>query len=192
MESEIKKKKLLRTGNYKINSKICTHEWIDISELLDDESVMKKIVSKFYEESKEVIDKYGKENVIIVAAGTEGLKIGTLLAYGLGCLFTYYIPEYMEKSQQDISIECENKQIIIVTDAIATGDTVDEIISNCKIKDSMIKKILSIFGREIKGNASWKYEKIAVYLNTSFQLDVIKQEECQIKQAYGKCICIDM
>lgn len=192
LEEEIRKKKLLRTGNYKINSKICTHEWIDIAELLDDEAVMKKIVSKFFELSKNVVSQYGKENVIIVAAGTEGLKIGTLLAYALGCLYTYYIPEYMEKSEQDISIECENKHIIIVTDAIATGDTVDEIINKCKIQVSMIKNILSIFGREIKDNESWKYEKVAVYLNTSFQLDVIKQEECQIKQAYGKCICTDM
>lgn len=192
LEEEIRKKKLLRTGNYKINSKICTHEWIDIAELLDDESVMKRIVSKFFELSKDVVDEYGKENVIIVAAGTEGLKIGTLLAYGLGCLYTYYIPEYMEKSQQDISIECKNKQIIVVTDAIATGETVDEIINKCNISVSNIAKILSIFGREIKDNEKWKNETKAVYLNTSFLLDVIVQEECQIKQAYGKCICIDM
>lgn len=193
LENYIKKKKLLRTGNYKINSKICTHEWIDIAELLEDEEVIKRIVSKFYEKSKEIIEEKGTENVIIIGAGLEGLKIGTLLAYGLGCLYTYYIPGYMEKSQHDISIDCKNKSIIIVTDAIVTGETIDDIITGCSIEPNNVKKILSIFGREIsKSRKKWKYEKISAYLNASFQLDVISQDDCQIRQAYGKCVCIDI
>jgi orotate phosphoribosyltransferase len=193
LEDYIKSKKLLRTGNYKINSKVCTHEWIDIVELLENEDVVKRIVSKFFEISKEIIEQYGTERVIIIGAGLEGLKIGALLAYSLGCLYTYYIPGYMEKSQHDISIECKNKKIVIVTDAIATGETTEDIISECKIEQKNIIKILSVFGREVnKNRETWKYEEITVYLNTSFRLDIISQEDCQIKQTYGKCVCIDI
>ena len=165
-------------------------------EIIHQITIYEKMIHEFNEMIKD-------RDVLIVGIDFLGMMIATKLAIVSQKPFTYAIPKKNEKyfSDHDKKIKICNKNIIIVTDVIVTGETVNNVIDELKyiygVDQDRIEKILTVFRRQATSNSSKKpkienhlseFEDKIISLNNEIYIELCFKKKCIFKEN-NICIC---
>lgn len=187
LKQYIENKNLLDGGHYKINSTYCSRDWIDTNEIIETEKICDVCIENFADHCAK--NKFN-ENSIIIGLDLEGSILASLLAMKLNLPFQYVIPAKSENKNSTNDIEQalpENKNIIIVTDAVCTYDTIYTTIDKYNLHKRVIA-IYTLLYREskLKNSISNKLKKITFCINKDFPMEIIKREDCKYKKCIAK------
>ena len=179
---------LLEGGHYKLNKKYCSRDWIDTNEIIETNEICRICIEEFASHcGKKGYDK----NSIIIGLDLEGSIIASLLAMRTNLPFQFVIPAKSKDRNSVNDIEHElpsGKNIIIVTDAVCTYDTICTTIDRYNLGGRVVA-IYSLLYRESAIKDTKEIEslkKITYCINKDFSMEVIKRDECKYKGS--KCI----
>jgi orotate phosphoribosyltransferase len=140
---------LLKSGHYIIDENRVARDWIDVEELLKNKEYFNHIINKF-------IEKVDKTNhYLIIGVDFNGLMMSSLIAFKTGNKVAHAISKNDSKfSMQELDLSlCEFKDlddpIIIITDVLVTGETIEKVIKKYGIRKEKVMRIFSIFKREM-------------------------------------------
>ena len=182
---EVNKRNLIKFGHYLLNEKYCARDWIDTQEVVETKVILNKVVEAIV---KDINSKEHKK-YIIVGVDLVGALLASRVAFSLQSPLSYIVPEKDENNNANQEIELnieEDAEIILVTDAIVTYDTIHKAISKYGLSNR-IDSIYTIFFRQ-----SDKVECKSVYLekthsiNNAFYIELYEKEKC----IYNKNMCI--
>lgn len=182
---EVNKRNLIKFGHYLLNEKYCARDWIDTQEVVETKVILNKVVEAIV---KDINSKEHKK-YIIVGVDLVGALLASRVAFSLQSPLSYIVPEKDENNNANQEIELnieEDAEIILVTDAIVTYDTIHKAISKYGLANR-IDSIYTIFFRQ-----SDKVECKSVYLekthsiNNAFYIELYEKEKC----IYNKNKCI--
>lgn len=182
---EVNKRNLIKFGHYLLNEKYCARDWIDTQEVVETKVILNKVVEAIV---KDINSKEHKK-YIIVGVDLVGALLASRVAFSLQSPLSYIVPEKDENNNANQEIELnieEDAEIILVTDAIVTYDTIHKAISKYGLANR-IDSIYTIFFRQ-----SDKVECKSVYLekthsiNNAFYIELYEKEICMYNK--NKCI----
>lgn len=182
---EVNKRNLIKFGHYLLNEKYCARDWIDTQEVVETKVILNKVVEAIV---KDINSKEHKK-YIIVGVDLVGTLLASRVAFSLQSPLSYIVPEKDENNNANQEIELnieEDAEIILVTDAIVTYDTIHKAISKYGLANR-IDSIYTIFFRQ-----SDKVECKSVYLekthsiNNAFYIELYEKEICMYNK--NKCI----
>lgn len=202
LTKEVNCRHLLKVGHFLLDDIYCARDWIDIKELIETKKIAEEIV--------EILVNYIKNNEdlskrnLVVGLDLEGALVASRVAMGIKVPFSYIIPvkDHMNSSSKEFEISINNfDNVILITDAIVTFDTIQKALENIEKENCMTDKqilnkvssIYSIFYRKcnLKENTNVKELKGKTYcLNMDFPAELFKKEECPyIKK--GQCLALN-
>lgn len=182
---EVNKRNLIKFGHYLLNEKYCARDWIDTQEVVETKVILNKVVEAIV---KDINSKEHKK-YIIVGVDLVGALLASRVAFSLQSPLSYIVPEKDENNNANQEIELnieEDAEIILVTDAIVTYDTIHKAVSKYALANR-IDSIYTIFFRQ-----SDKVECKSVYLekthsiNNAFYIELYEKEKCMYNK--NKCI----
>ncbi|WP_088227824.1 phosphoribosyltransferase [Desulfosporosinus sp. FKB] len=140
--------RLIQSGHWEIDGNNCARDWIDVPKLLTNPLYFDSITSKF-------INRIQGNNCYLLGIDINGLRMASYIGFMTGNPFSYIIPErykaYHSKHETNLEIP-KDMSIILITDVIVTGNTLNNTIEDLKkvysVKDEDITEIFSIFYRE--------------------------------------------
>ena len=141
----IKEHSLIKIGHFKISKKESARDWIDTQEIMSSSFIMSRIAEEI---SGEI-----EENDFIVGVGVDGVKLAAAVSVASRKPFTYIIPKSEENdfSKYDKEHEiCSDKNVVILTGVIVTGQTVEQAICSLEesgIGEDRIRCIITLFSR---------------------------------------------
>lgn len=187
LRKHIEENNLLEGGHYKLNEKYCSRDWIDTNEIIETNKVCSICIEQFA--SHCINCEFDKESIII-GLDLEGSIIASLLAMRINLPFQFVIPAKSKEknSQNDIEHELpSNKNIIIVTDAVCTYDTICTTIDRYNLKGRVVA-IYSLLYREsnIVSEEIESLKKITYCINKDFPMEVLKVDDCKYKKCIAK------
>ena len=187
LKEYIETKNLLDGGHYKINNKYCSRDWIDTNEIIETGKICDLCIEKFAEHC---IKKRFHEDSIIIGLDLEGSILASLLAMKLNLPFQYVIPAKSEEKNSTNDIEENlptNKNIIIVTDAVCTYDTICTTLDKYKLHERVVA-IYTLLYREskLKSSIKVKLKEKTFCINKDFPMELIKRGDCNYKKCIAK------
>lgn len=129
-------------GHYVVTEDYCERDWINLREVVVDKVIADEIIQKI---ACEIADQYGSntKRPIIVGMEDNGLILASQIASRLGYPFTYVIPKnfnWEKSSSKEKFVEFDAyDKIIIITDAIATFQTLGATCEQYEILDKVCK-----------------------------------------------------
>lgn len=173
----------LKSGHFYVDTdgKCCARDWIDTDHMLQDDMIRDEVISRFYTQ----ISGYRYN---ILGIGHNGLLLASILGFQTSNPFSYIIQsghkKYNVPSDQNISIDSRYK-IILVTDAIVTGNTINEAITelskNYSITSDGIFKVFTIFYRKSlydHSQSSILFADKLFSLNNVLDIELCKKPQC--------------
>lgn len=187
----IETNKLLSPGHFIMNSRYCVDDWIDTRAILEDRDIYNKCVRIFIEHMK--INKY--DNAFLIGLDLQGSLLASTIGIILGIPFTYIIPVHKidQNSEHDMGQEfSQEKNIVLFTDAVTTGHSIDEACASYKISAESIRAIYTILYRPVKNDKekddmSEKYMRKVYYVNDSYSVRLLDRNKCD-RNREDKCL----
>lgn len=183
IKERVLKENLYKSGHFVISSSRHARDWIDTSKFLEHIPTLNEIVNTFNAILQQT--NHSSDDTILIGDGFPGLIISSQLGFigNYGCT---YIKKLYHQSfsgySLDLSSMSNGKKIVLVTDVIAMGETIektiDNLITNHLIAPERISQILSVFYRK-SSEANKKpnkdiFQKL-IYLNEDFPIQFCKQ-----------------
>lgn len=176
---------LLHDGHYYIDDKRYSRDWIDTNAILTNSTYLGELTDIFSIYLNSLV---GKGNVNIVGEGFPGIILASSLAFQNGFPLTYHIPHQYDAHHSDpeknININKEDK-IVIVTDVIVTGKTIDKtietLINRYCLTFENILSILCVFFRPPLNQKSSLPSKLAskiACINSSMPIEICNKNKC--------------
>lgn len=202
LTQEIKRRHLLKVGHFLLDDIYCARDWVDIKEIVETKTIADKIIGCFIDHIKSTCDLEKKS--LIVGLDLEGALLASRVAMGLKKPFSYIIPvkEHGHVSSKESEISIKNyDNIILVTDAIVTYDTIKSALQEIMKENELSKEVLmekvthiyTIFYRKnnlLKLEGIEELEEKSFCLNMDFPVELFKKEKCHyIKQ--GQCLALN-
>lgn len=190
----VKRKHLLKVGHFLLDEIYCARDWIDTQEIIETRKIVDDIVIHMV---KHINKNFGDlTNCLILGLDLEGAVLASRVGTSLQTPFSYLIPtkeiENNAGKEREISID-EYEKYIIITDAIATYQTIKKVLASSlgKVGSERILQIYTVFYRqpinnEIKADCSL-VEKTSC-INQEFRVEVFPKKDCQ----YNKEFCYGM
>ncbi len=187
----IKNNRLFSGGHYLITETYCATDWIDSNEIIETKRIINQCIKVF---AQDIFKNSYDNDSIILGLDFSGSMIAAQLAYNTNMPFQYIISSKSksEHAQEDINSNLPiDKNIILVTDVIATYSTIMSVITDLGIKER-IKCIYTILYRspniQLDSIVS-EYEKITYCISDSFPINIINREKCCYNE--NGCIAIN-
>ena len=182
---EVNKRNLIKFGHYLLNENYCARDWIDTKEVVE----TKKILNKLVEAIVKDINSKEHRNYIIVGVDLVGALLASRVAFSLQKPLTYIVPEKDEDNNTDQEIDLnldENVDVILVTDAIVTYNTINKAISKYSLENK-IDSIYTIFFRQSdKVKCDNTNVEKTLSMNNLFGIELFEKQKC----IYNKNKCI--
>lgn len=185
----IENRHLLHVGHYYVNDCWCARDWIDLNEIVENESVLGNVVAQMAHKIESLMN---NQEYILLGVDFAGMIICSRIAYILNKPFSYVIPT--AKNQHTSSFETNliidsNKKIVLITDVIVSYKAIKEIV-NTYAKYAMEERLEYIFAllfRKEKGTTLIDYSTLVPWIektyvaNASFFSELRSNEECERK-----------
>lgn len=181
-------------GHYVVTEELCERDWIDLRDVVVDKAIANEIIRAI---THDIDLRYGKNSVppIIVGMEDNGLILASQIAYRLGYPFTYIIPKnYNWKrsslKERDVNFATYDK-IIIITDAVATFQTLGATCKEYEIMDK-VSKIYTVLYRlpqdiHFFHKDAEKLMKKMTACCDKYDVEVHRRKECP----YSNCIALN-
>ncbi len=184
LEREVEERHLLQFGHFILNNEFCARDWLNIRELVETRVISKRIVRGIVEH----INSRRLDNVLILGMDTVGALIAARVAFELKLPMSYFVSEKNKdyNSAQEIELEIrEDERLIIITESIATFNTINDAITKNEIKEK-VDSIYTVFYRKASINKDYNQEllKKTYCLNDSFPIELVNKEKCIYKDIH--------
>ena len=182
---EVQKRNLIKFGHFLLNEKYCARDWIDTQEVVETKKILNKLVNTIVKD----INSKEHKNYIILGIDLVGTLLASRIAFSLQKPLSYIVPEKDEKNNVNQEIELNidsNDEVILITDAIVTYDTIQKAITKYSLEDR-IDSIYTIFYRKSdKVNVQNMYIEKTFSINNMFLIELFEKEKCMYNK--NKCI----
>lgn len=180
--AEVNKRGLIKFGHYLLNKEFCARDWIDTREVVETKKILFKLVEAIV---KDINSKRSKE-IIVIGVDLVGALLASRVAFSLQCPFTYIVSEKDEKNNASQEIEVninQGKDIVLITDAIVTYDTIRKALVKYSLEDK-VYLIYTIFYRpsDVSGG---DFIGKTFSINNMFKIELFPKKKC----AYNKNDC---
>jgi len=183
LKSWILDNKLLDSGHFRLNDKICSRDWILIDEIIQDKDKFDKIAMYFYhhivEKYKDKIDK-----LYIIGLDFNGMLLASKLGFLLNVPFTYIVPKHSESYHgiNDVSPELlADKSIVVIYDVLIDMTMFNENIELFAKAGREVLGIYSIFFREKVGRDILSSDYTIYTFNNHFDIEIINNINCKYR-----------
>lgn len=180
-------------GEYIVTDEHCERGWIDLRDIVVDKTISEKIIQEI---ASKINEEYGNGSTppIIVGMEDNGLILASQIASRLGYPFTYIIPNnynWKKSSLKERDVDFDPyDNIIIITDAVATFQTMGRTCEEYKILDKVSKIYTILYRTPYNKNFFHKdTEKLMKKMTAccdKFPIDVLSRKECHDNKN-GKC-----
>ena len=182
---EVQKRNLIKFGHFLLNEKYCARDWIDTQEVVETKKILNKLVNTIVKD----INSKEHKNYIILGIDLVGTLLASRIAFSLQKPLSYIVPEKDEENNVNQEIELNidsNDEVILITDAIVTYDTIQKAITKYSLEDR-IDSIYTIFYRKSdKVNVQNMYIEKTFSINNMFLIELFEKEKCMYNK--NKCI----
>lgn len=180
-------------GEYIVTDEHCEKDWIDLRDIVVDKAISGHIIQEI---SSKINEEYGNRSTppIIVGMEDNGLILASQIASRLGYPFTYIIPKnysWKKSSPKEREVDFDPyDNIIIITDAVATFQTMGRTCEEYGILDKVCK-IYTILYRSPHDKSFFhkdteKLMKKMVACCDKSPIVVLSRKECPYNKN-GKC-----
>lgn len=127
-------------GDYIVTDEHCEKDWIDLRDIVVDKAISEEIIQEI---ASKINEEYGNSQTppIIVGMEDNGLILASQIASRLGYPFTYIIPKNYSWGKSSLKERFVDfapyDNIIIITDAVATFQTMGRTCEEYKILDKV-------------------------------------------------------
>lgn len=182
---EVQKRNLIKFGHYLLNDKFCARDWIDTQEVVETKKILNKVVDAIVKD----INTKNHNNYMILGVDLVGALLASRIAFALQRPLSYIVSEKDENNNANQEIELNiggDDEIILITDAIVTFDTIHKAID----KYSLQQRIDSVYTIFYRKNDEFKFE--SAYLNKIFSvnnmfvIELFEKKKCPYNK--NKCI----
>jgi len=188
ISDEINNRRLLQFGHFRLNEQYCARDWINVRELVETRTISNEIVSTIIKH----INTRDVKNVMILGLDMVGALLASRVGFQLQLPVSYFVSkentEYNAKQDLDLQL-LKDKKVIIVTESIATFNTMNEAIKRYDLTDKVdsIYTVLYRYPAALQGKDLINEYKV-FSLNNSFPIEVVEKSNCIYKEklCYGK------
>jgi len=183
---EINKRNLIKFGHFLLSEKYCARDWIDTQEVVETKKLFNSIVNSIVKN----INSKNQEGLIIIGVDLVGALVASRVAFALQYPLTYIVSEKDEKNNASQEIDLyidKNKQVVLITDAIVTYETINKAIGKYSLGNNL-DSIYTIFYRPSKVERNSLVEK-TFSINNMFNIELFSKEYCVYNK--HKCIAIN-
>lgn len=180
-------------GEYIVTDEHCEKDWIDLRDIVVDKAISKKIIQEIV---SKINEEYGNSSTLPIIVGMEdnGLILASQIASRLGYPFTYIIPKnysWKKSSPKERVVDFDPyDNIIIITDAVATFQTMGRTCEEYGILDKVCKiyTVLyrSPYNKSFFHKDTEKLMKKMTACCDKHPIDVLSRKECPDNKN-GKC-----
>lgn len=180
-------------GEYIVTDEHCEKDWIDLRDIVVDKAISEEIIREI---ASKVNEEYGNSPTppIIVGMEDNGLILASQIASRLGYPFTYIIPKnysWKKSSLKERTVDFDPyDNIIIITDAVATFQTMGRTCEEYGILDKVCKIYTVLYRSPYnKGFFHKDTEKLMKKITAccdKHPIDVLSRKECPDNKN-GKC-----
>lgn len=182
----IDERNLFEVGHFKLHNNVCSRDWILVDEVLETQEVFKKCEAQFLLHIKNEMEKEDKK-CLIVGVDLGGILIASKLAYLLHLPYSYVVPLDSKRNSSTRELELHDEsydRVILITDVIATFETVKNIIEEYNLAD----KVSSIYALFFRNTEDGKYiienqdlVKKTYVLNNDFNIEIRSNDNCRYR-----------
>lgn len=180
---EVKERKLLEFGHYRLNDVYCARDWLNVMELVETREISKRIVSAIVKH----INSRNMDNIVVLGMDMVGALLAARVSFALQKPMSYFvsIKNQQYNSQQDIDFEIkENEKVVIITESVVTFKTIDDAVNKYGLNDK-IDSIYTVFYRKTEMEGCGKVYLDKIYsVNNDFPIEVVKKDKC----IYNRCL----
>lgn len=185
LEEFIDDRDLYQVGHFLLQGDLCARDWIDIDEVIETEGQFRHCIGEFVRHIQKIMGE--KEDYTIIGLDVRGMLIASRIAYILHRPFSYLVPAKSESSStsEDNEYHVEGTgRLILVVDAVATYDTIQDVIGRYGIRDR-VDAIYAIFFRNTCGSTYVRQFPELVrktyVLNDTFNIEIFNSKNCKYK-----------
>lgn len=176
----VKERGLLKFGHFILNNDYCARDWIHTRELVETKSILKRMTDVIVND----INASNYTEYTIVGIDLVGTMLASRVAFSLQKPLSYVVPEKDEQNNAKQDKICDignNKNVLLIIDAISTYETINKVVEKHELKERL-KAIYMIFYRpnDLFNNET-EYFKISACINKEFPIELFNKSNCKYK-----------
>lgn len=158
--------------------------------MIETKQILKKVVHSIVRD----INSRGSKQYLILGVDLVGALLASRVAFSLQMPLSYVIPTREERhsADQEIELDYNNKEdIIMITDAVVTMSTLQEVISKYGLQNKISSVYTILYREPMDDDVIVDYallDKIRS-VNNEFPIEVIERDKCVYRQK--KCHAIN-
>lgn len=188
LRSYVLRNHLLTVGHFQLNDKYCARDWLDTESIAEDEELSKTITKTLAGAIKANTLCAADLDPVIIGLGLVGTRQAAEVAFFMERPFSYVIPTHQSQNYDTHEVRLPGvdiqRNIILITDCIVTGETIRRIIDDNGWKN--VIAIYSIFWRQPRNISVESLKGFPVYtLCKGFRAEISYVNDCP----FGKDSC---